>query len=219
MIGHRAFLAGIMATCVAAGAAGAQGLVVDGFYLKGFGGASFVDDESVRLSGANADGSVSGFKPRLDYDTGYVLGLAVGATITPNVALEIEYAHRSADYRVRGVAPDGSPVRGNGDTSVNAVLANGFYVLDPVDPAGALQPYVGLGLGGASIDVDGDDTGTQFAWQVMGGARYAVNPNLGLFGELRYFDVDGGQFARRNGIRASAGSDAIDLIFGASYRF
>jgi opacity protein-like surface antigen len=216
MIGHRAILAGILATFVATGTASAQGWAVDGFYLKGFGGASFVDDETVRLSGSDA---VRGFTPRLDYDTGYVLGLGLGATITPNVALEIEYAHRSADYQVRGVVPDGSPVRGSGDTSVNAVMANGFYVLDPVDPAGVLQPYVGLGLGGASIDVDGDDTGTQFAWQIMGGARYAVNPNLGLFGELRYFDVDAARFSSRNGIRASAGFDAVDLIFGASYRF
>ena len=38
--------------------------------------------------------------PSFDYDTGYTLGVAVGAAFTPNISIEIEYAYRSADFTV-----------------------------------------------------------------------------------------------------------------------
>jgi opacity protein-like surface antigen len=82
-----------------------------------------------------------------------------------------------------------------------------------------LTPYVGAGLGGARVDFDGDETDTEFAWQVMAGVDYAMTPQWSLYGEVRYFSVDDGRFVNDDDLRVSGGYDSVDLLFGAAYRF
>ena len=98
-------LAGAAALALAAGSvASAQGMSADGFYLKGFGGASFAQDEDVdHLASAGVRGlRVSASSEDLSYDTGYLLGAAIGYDITPSIAWELEYTYRSANASLGG---------------------------------------------------------------------------------------------------------------------
>jgi len=164
-------------------------------------------------------GSVSG---DLDYDTGYLLGTAVGYGVTPNFAVELEYAYRNADATLNQTLSDGvDRVRFSegGNVTSNAVMVNVLYRFDPMGATGAVQPYLGGGIGGVQVDFDGDKTDTEFAYQLMGGVSYAVNPNWSVYGELRWFATDGGEFISEDGANLSAGFESIDLLIGAAYNF
>ncbi len=125
-----------------AGAASAQGLGGGGFYLKGFGGWTLPQNENFDLTDkATGDSLRSGF----DYDSGYILGLAGGYTLSPNVALELEYAYRNANA-------DLNNADSRGDVTSNAFMANAIYTFNGVGPNGAFKPYLGAGLGAADLD-------------------------------------------------------------------
>lgn len=178
-------IAGIALFAVAvlggAGAAHAQGFGAGNWYVKGFGGATWPSSEDVTLRGFGQN-----FRLDLDYDTGYALGAALGYRYSPNVAFEVEYAYRRADFSgTLNVA--GTRFREDGKTKSNSVMLNALYVFDGVGASGAVQPYLGAGLGGAKVDVDGDSTDVVFAYQLIAGVGYDVTPNWTLMGEARWY--------------------------------
>ena len=203
-------MAGLSANAVAA-----QGFAASDFYLKGFGGATWPQDQDgdVKRNGspiANGDAS---------YDTGYVLGVAVGYDFTPNFAFELEYAYRDAD-----TTTDVGGDKFGGTTNSNAVMLNALYKFTPMGAAGAVQPYVGGGLGWANMESDIDDIGSfkrdnALAWQLIGGVGYAVNPNWTLLGEVRYFATDSGTLDGPGGLSWDSQVETIDVLVGAAYNF
>lgn len=218
-------LAGAAALALAAGSvASAQGMSADGFYLKGFGGASFAQDEDfdVSLPREFEDAGV-GLTEDVSYDTGYLLGAAIGYDITPSIAGELEYTYRSANAALGAEisGPDGTEKLDpeDGDVTTSALMLNGIYNFPGMGAMAAVQPYVGIGIGGAQVDFDGDSTDFEFAYQAMAGVTYAVNPNVDLFAEARWFSTDGGEFFSEDGFSAEAGFDSIDLLVGAAYNF
>lgn len=67
-----------------------------------------------------------------------------------------------------------------------AVMANVTYDV-PVE--GAVQPYVGAGLGGVAsrLSADGNkDSEFKFAWQVRAGAAYVVSDNFAITADYTY---------------------------------
>jgi opacity protein-like surface antigen len=214
---RNAFLATAAALALGAGGASAQAFNTENLYLKGFGGATFADDESLELSGADA--SFFALRETISYDTGYLLGAALGYSMMPNLEVEVEYTYREADgtSTFRGNSFD--TVRTDGTTKVNAVMFNAFYRFDPIGAQGMLRPYLGGGLGGARVDFDGKETDTELAWQAMAGVDYAVTPQWSLYGEARYFSVASGPFFKSDFLFAEGGYDSIDLLVGAAYRF
>ena len=217
MAGHwRVTLASAALAGLLAGPAAAQGLSLGGpWYIKGFGGATFPQDDDFRVTDRLGGGS---FDSGLSYDTGYILGFAAGLGVTPNVAVELEYAYRNADADL-----DGGP---SATTESNAFMVNALYKFTPLGAGGQWQPYVGGGLGAAdlnigdtSFDIGGDlDSDYNFAYQVIGGVGYAINPNLSLIGELRFFgindqDIENDEFSLKTTYHT------VDLLFGATYSF
>ena len=99
-------------------------------------------------------------------------------------------------------------------------MVNALYRFDPMGATGAVQPYLGAGLGGVKVDFDdGDKTGTEFAYQVMAGVSYAVNPNWSIYGEARWFSTNGGEIYSDDDVKFSAGFDTVEFLMGASYGF
>ena len=101
----------------------------------------------------------------------------------------------------------------------NAVMVNGIYNFPGMGAMAAVQPYVGIGIGGAQVDFDGDSTDFEFAYQTMAGVSYAVNPNVE---SLRRGPVvlDGWRRILQRGRHpGEAGFDTIDLLVGAAYNF
>ena len=180
------------------------------------------DVTNLSLPGEFDDMGVS-FTEDVSYDTGYLLGAAIGYDITPSIAWELEYTYRSASasFGAEISGPEGTQSLGSedGDVTTSAVMLNGIYNFPGMGAMAAVQPYVGIGLGGAQVDFDGDSTDFEFAYQAMAGVSYAVNPNVDLFAEARWFSTDGGEFFNEDGFSADAGLDSIDLLVGAAYNF
>jgi len=212
------FTAVVAAGTLLAGVASAQGLMSGGgqWYLKGFGGATWPQDQSGDVNDGGSfltDGDAS-------YDTGYALGAAVGYDYTPNFGLELEYAYRDADTTTNldGLGDFG------GSTNSNAVMLNALYKFDGMGAGGAVQPYVGGGVGWANMESDIDDIGkfkrdNALAWQLIGGVGYAVNPSWDIIGEVRYFATDSGTLDGPNGLSWDAQVETVDLLIGAVYKF
>jgi opacity protein-like surface antigen len=80
---------------------------------------------------------------------------------------------------------------GQGQVQNLAAYANAYY---DFNRGGALQPYVGAGLGVARVEAEyrpsgvlvGKDTATELAYQVKAGATYHLNENWEVFGEYAY---------------------------------
>ena len=77
-----------------------------------------------------------------------------------------------------------------------------------------MTPYAGAGLGIASVDVRGTGrAGTAFAWQVIGGAAYAIDGQWSLLGELRWFATESGTFIEL--VEGKDLSESVDVGFDA----
>ncbi len=187
-------------------AASAQDLTGSGFYMKDFSGATLPRDEDFDADSdfdewIGQDGITFRASPEADasYDAGYLLGVALGYRVNRSVALELDYAYRRAkgEFNFRLAVDDGDDIEfepQDGDVTVNALMADAVYSFDSFGADMAWRPYVGAGLGSAWIDFDGDSADAAFAYQVMGGVSYQLNPNWSLFGEARWFSADGGKF-------------------------
>jgi outer membrane protein W len=105
-------VAAAAATLAGAGTASAQDL--SNFYVKGFGGWTIPQNDDFRLEEKATGNSLpSG----LDYSTGYVLGAAAGYQVSPNVAVELEYAFRNADADYKNITAKGT-------AQSNAIMAS-----------------------------------------------------------------------------------------------
>lgn len=80
---------------------------------------------------------------------------------------------------------------GQGEITTVGIFANGYYTFDMGQ---ALKPYVGLGIGYLSVDVDYspsgvaiiDDSEGKFAYQAKLGASYEVGDAWEIYGEYAY---------------------------------
>ncbi len=209
----------IAALAGSAGMASAQAFSLGEVYVKGFGGATWPSNLDVTLE---EDGEQIA-RPSFDYDTGYALGAAVGAAFTPNISMEIEYAYRNADLTVTDRDDDDESVTANGDTSANAFMLNALYTFDGLGATGAVQPYLGAGIGGADVEVSAGgqdyDADTLLAYQFFGGVDYQLNPNVSLFAEGRWFQTESDRFDGPGGDNFDSEFEAFDVLFGVRYVF
>jgi opacity protein-like surface antigen len=207
--------AAALASVVAISAGGAS---AQSWYVKGFGGATFPQDDDFDID-PSVGGSFESFDSGLNYDTGYVLGIAGGYMFTPNIAFELEYAFRDADADFKNDGPSVS-------SQSNAWMANAIYYFTPMGPTGQWQPYAGGGLGAADLNIDdfpdelgGDiDSDYNFAYQLIGGVAYNVAPNWKLNGEVRFFGIND-QDIENDVVSFKSTYQTFDLMIGATYSF
>lgn len=209
----------IFALAGGGGMASAQAFSLGEFYVKGFGGATWPSNFDATLK----EGGERIARPSFDYDTGYTLGAAVGAAFTPNVSMEIEYAYRRADVAITDRDDDDASSRANGDTSANAFMFNALYVFDGMGATGAIQPYLGGGIGAVNVEtsVPGQnyDADTLLAYQLIGGVGYELNPNVSLYAEGRWFQTESGKFDGPGGDTYDGEFETFDLLVGVRYVF
>ncbi len=187
---------GLLAAAVAAGLAVSAGSAsAQSWYLKGFGGATWPSGQEENLKLGNTN---SGSRLKFDYDTGYTLGAAVGYDVTPNVAIEGEYAYRNASVSTDLRSSGTSTSLPSNDGTSNSIMFNALYKFNGMGANGAFRPYLGAGIGGANVSIDANnaswDSGTLFAYQLIAGVGYTVTPQWTLFGETRWFATQGGTF-------------------------
>ena len=209
-------------------------------YIAAFGGIDMPDDE--RLDGTNADGQLRDIDVLLGDDS--VVGLALGVA-TPEQSFgrfrgEIEASFRQSDLgglTLNGVARevlDGSHV------SVAAAMVNLSY--DTPQLFDRLRFTAGAGFGVAAIDhqiryliavppaigafpgnvqIAIPSTETTHAYQLIGGAEFALNKSFSLTADVRYFDLGNVQAERFilnsfiGGVPTTIGT--LDSILDADY--
>jgi opacity protein-like surface antigen len=155
-----------------------------------------------------------------EFDNGYALSGEFGADYGTGLRGGVEIAYTKADVdthsgvNVAGTVIDGvdaavltgSPTQlgatvgavvaaGQGDIKSTSIFANAYY---DFNRDGIIRPYVGAGLGYSDVQVTYapsgvgiiDDSEGKFAYQIKGGASWAVSDKMELFGEAVYRATD-----------------------------
>jgi len=172
-----------------------------GWYIKGSGGASILDDATFSGGGQSQD---------VSFDTGLALAGTAGYDFE-GFRIEAELGLRENDVN----SVDGVSAEGN--LTTNSLLVNALY---DFDNASRLTPYLGAGLGGADILANDikvgsrtlDDDQIVFAYQLKAGLGYDLGKDLALSLDYSYFSSADPQF---NGVNAEYRNHT--LAFGLNF--
>lgn len=188
------------------------------WYLKAYGGLSFLEDEEVLYT----DGGGTTTTAEGTFSSGWLTGAALGYRIDDHWSLELDFTYRTNDVEsVSGGLATG------GDFASGALLVNALYWLHPI---GEFEPYLGVGLGVASeidIDLEGGSFGTEQSFsgsspmaQYMAGVQFPVSGTLDGFLEGRYaraFDPDMSGEGNSGNVESEYGQ--VALLAGLSWSF
>ena len=201
------------------------------FYIGVNGGVSFEDQVDVDLANTDpqTNGAFADTKTGLDADV--VVGYDFGA-----FRLEAEGGYKRNAYDGLTVVnsailpgdltvPPGTVVQNEEDLSIWSGMLNGLVELGK---DGGFQVFAGGGVGFANVDlpveVAGvgtviDDSATDFAWQLLGGLRFAVSDNVDLGLKYRYFVADNFEFQAANGLPIEADYTPHSVLASLVYNF
>ncbi len=199
------------------------------FYVSGFIGASFADDNTF-------EGVVSGASPvvDLDYDTGFFLGGAIGKQLgdfgpgSLRGELELSYLQNDIDelnFTGNAAAPDAII----GDAEFSSVNLAANFLLD-FPTSGILTPYIGGGLGIAFTDIEAayvpgprlDDSDTNFLLQGIVGVSAPVTESADFFVEGRYtriFDIEAQRILPNGTVTGTGEADFDNFAVAGGLRF
>ena len=221
LVAAAAIAAGV---ALSAGGAAAQGLFGGGsWYVKGFGGATLPQDDDFELD--SRGGGHLRFRTRGSTSTLAMCSASRAATcITPNVAVELEYAYRNADAELQehrhrhAIRPSRTPGWRTRSTGSTRWAWAPPPSCDPTPAAGSGRPTstsrtVPNELGGGDFDSD-----YKFAYQLIGGVAYDVNPNFSITTEVRFFgineqDLENETFDFKNNVPDLGPASRRDLSF------
>jgi len=130
--------------------------------------------------GYSVDGALETDTDDLDFENDWSGHLGIGHGFANGFRLEGEFAYRSNDFEAF-----------DGEATALALMANLYY---DFNRDGRWQPYVGVGVGGAQVEVDGavgpisfDSDDTVFAYQGLAGVAVGLSDRLSLDVGYRYF--------------------------------
>ena len=178
-----------------------EALADHGWYIKGSGGASLLDDATFSGGGQSRD---------VSFDTGLALAGTAGYDFE-GFRIEAELGLRENEVNaVDGVNADGS-------LTTSSLLVNALY---DFENSSRWTPYLGAGLGGADIFANEITLGSQvldddqivFAYQLKAGIGYDLGKDMALSLDYSYFTADDPQF---NGVNAEYKNHT--LAFGLNF--
>lgn len=170
-----------------------------------------------------------------DTNTGFDGDIVVGYDFGP-FRLEAEGGYKRAGYDSLTVidsrilpgettVPPGTVVQNSEDLAIWSGMVNGLVEFGSDD---GVQVFAGGGVGFANLDlpveVAGvgtvvDDSATDFAWQLLAGARFALTDKLDLGLKYRYFVLDGFELETENGRLIEAGFNSHSVLASLTYNF
>jgi len=201
--GHETGLARRLATIwivvlVLVGGPAASQTAAENWYVELFGGATFPRADAFRINRVSCEGDCD-VGANASFETGTVVGLAVGRKVAARTGVELEFTHRSADGDTEPQDRFRSWLRQSGTARSTAVVLSAQYDFPPFGREDRWQLYGGGGLGMARLSAEQDDASDPFkprvrsgyapALQGVAGVRYALSSRFGLFTELRWFGV------------------------------
>ncbi len=149
-----------------------------GFYIGGFGGVTYFNDQEIEEGG---------FELEIEYDVpGYIFGGQIGYAVDTNVRIEAELAYAFSDGDVSLQLLGTELVSAKYDLSVLSATAGVFFDFWPI---GSLVPYVGGGIGYAQVTNEvndqEDDQGVLTAFGEAG-LPIAMSPNISIVPAARF---------------------------------
>jgi opacity protein-like surface antigen len=170
-------------------------------------GAVWVDDADFSDSGTYSDGYDYRDNGEISFETGFGMTAAFGYATDYGFRAELELGFRGNDIdQVEGTYVEYDP---SGDLAYSetysddfgvdvmssSLMFNGFLDLAPRSP---VCPFVGAGVGFANIEGDldyyGSEDETVFAYQLAAGVAFALNPNMNIDVQYRYFATEDPDF-------------------------
>ncbi len=207
----------------------------NGIYLRGDLGLAMVQDSSGKVTESN------GSKTEIKYDfkNKAIWGLGAGYQFSDLFRADLTVQHQQTQ--------GSGPIYNNGTTagatanaegSATTYLANGYLELAPlIEMEGPFKPFVGVGLGMTTHDVDQvvsstgvtivGDTTNDFTWRLAAGTGYDLTDNLSLNVEYAYMDM-GKAKASRTYLNSTSGNPldtpetkmrSHNLLLGLRYKF
>lgn len=201
----RILLASGAMLCAIAGGAAAQ---VSGPYVSG--GLMGVYPNDPDFKGAAVG--------QLDLGLGLGASASAGFQMESGLRVEGELAwRRNGAERFAGVATGGT---------MSSLSAMGNLVYE-FDNDSGIYPYLGAGLGMARVAASDmtiaavavDDSDLAFAWQGLAGMAFALDPNLSLIAEYRYFAAVRPDIEDAAGGNINAQYSNHSALLGLRYRF
>jgi opacity protein-like surface antigen len=190
-----------------------------GYYAGLYAGSPILDDVS-------ADDDLGKFT--LDTDPGVFVSGTIGYDLSysnrrGNGRFEIEYSYRTNEFS-KAKFTDGSR-SASGDLIVQSLMLSSYAVIqnDKI-----IQPYFGLGVGGAQVKVKNlkvsgqqmiDDDDLVFAAQAGCGLQMEVSPSLRLDLGYRFFYAHDPKVKEADGNKATLDYTAHTGMFGVVWMF
>lgn len=140
----------------------------------------------------------------------FAFGGVIGNRLTDYVRVEFETAYTGASESQRSFDFDYD------------IWANMFNAYLFHEFSGVVSPYVGVGLGFATIwgDVaDMDDTSFDLSMQIMAGVNFALNDRVDFNVGLKYQNYGRVEHKNNGRVIAETDIDATAVYFGAVYKF
>lgn len=200
----------LAATVTASGTTAAQAQdATPGYYVSGALGLIDVPSATVTDTASR----------KVKFDNGTMGALAFGYDYASPWRGEVELSRRAADLK------SVSGTNASGELLATSLMANAAYDFDVNAP---VTPYLGLGLGFARVELDNaspfgassiNDTDTVLAGQAIAGVSYAVQDNLNLFADYRYFRTGDASMSTRAGNSASFDMDTHSIMVGLRFNF
>jgi opacity protein-like surface antigen len=186
-------------------------------------GRSYFSLSAGAIAGSEYDYDIPGGNVEAETDAGYGVSAAWGYVFDPRVRGELSLSYAEQDIDI--VRRSGGPVilifEEPGAVTAWTLGATGYY--DFVT-TGAFRPYVGAGIGVASLDVNDrvlTGAGTAVNAKAILGARWMLQGNSSLFTEARYeayaMEVDDG--VGFTGADSNLVTDAFSVHAGFRYGF
>jgi OOP family OmpA-OmpF porin len=186
-----------------------------GWYVGVLGGVNLMDETDASFNDNVGGGELSDI---LEHKTGFGGGALVGYDFG-SFRLQGDLIYRR--NKVESEIYDGADEQF--DSAATATVAPMVSVLYDIDTGTAFTPYIGAGVGGASVKVDYDGTSDSewsFAYQGVAGVNYDITSNLLVGAEYRYFatpDVDG--LSIDDGTQNSYETSNHSFFLGLTYKF
>lgn len=200
-------------------------------YIGINGGVLLEDQVDIDLATTDPQTNAAFADTETGIDADVVLGYDFGA-----FRLEAEGGYKRASYSgltvlnsalLPGgqVVPSGTVVQNEDDLAIWSGMVNGLLEFGRDD---GFQIFGGGGVGFANLDlpvqVAGvgtviDDSSTDFAWQLLAGARVAITDNLDFGVKYRYFVIDEFELEAANGAPIEAGFSSHSILASLVYNF
>ena len=151
----------------------------------------------------------------LSYDTGFVVGGAVGYMME-KFRFEGEVSYQTSDIESLSIGGGGSESL-NGDISAVTFLVNGYF---DFATGGPLTPYITAGIGYSNFEVniqDVSDDDNLFTYQLGAGVGYSISETVILDLRYRYLGFDDYEYSEV-GV-GSIGIEAASHNISAGLRF